>query len=91
MGRTTARAPRGTVPVDELSAGVRDRLSAELVDEVLADARADEDIVGPGGLLADLTRRLTERAMSAELTEHLGYEAHHEPPGGTDNTGAWRV
>ena len=24
--------------------------------------------------------------MSAELTEHLGYEPHHEPPGGTGNT-----
>jgi putative transposase len=42
--------------------------------------------VGPGGLLADLTRRLVERAMSAELTEHLGYEPHQEPPGGTGNT-----
>jgi putative transposase len=74
------------VPIDELSAGVRDRLSDELIDELLADARSEAQIVGPGGLLADLTRRLVERAMSAELTEHLGYEAHHEPPGGTDNT-----
>ena len=24
--------------------------------------------------------------MSAELTEHLGYERHQEPPGGTGNT-----
>jgi putative transposase len=81
-----ARPPRGSVPIDELSAGVRDRLSDELIDELLADARTEVEIVGPGGLLADLTRRLVERAMSAELTEHLGYEAHHEPPGGTDNT-----
>jgi putative transposase len=33
-----------------------------------------------------LTKRLVERAMSAELTEHLGYEPHQEPPGGTGNT-----
>src|SRR5207248_9829398 len=33
-----------------------------------------------------LTKRLVERAMSAELTEHLGYEPHREPPGGTGNT-----
>ena len=27
-----------------------------------------------------------ERALQAELTEHLGYEPHQEPPGGTGNT-----
>lgn len=42
--------------------------------------------VGPGGALAQLTKRLVERAMAAELTEHLGYEPHQEPPGGTDST-----
>jgi putative transposase len=56
----------------ELPPGVRDRLSDGLIDELLAGARTEEEIVGPGGLLADLTRRLVERAMSAELTEHLG-------------------
>src|SRR5919112_5051724 len=77
---------RGAVPVDELPRGVRDRLSDELIDELLAGVRTEEEIVGPGGLLADLTRRLVERAMSAQLTEHLGYERHHEPPGGSGNT-----
>jgi hypothetical protein len=33
-----------------------------------------------------LTKRLVERAMSAELTDHLGYELHQEPPGGSGNT-----
>jgi putative transposase len=74
------------VPVDELPAAVRERLSDELIDELLAGARSEEEIVGAGGLLADLTRRLVERALSAELTEHLGYEPHREPPGGTENT-----
>jgi putative transposase len=73
------------VPVDELPPGVRGRLSDELIDELLAGARTEEELVGPGGLLADLTRRLVERALSAELTEHLGYAPHREPPGGTDN------
>jgi putative transposase len=80
------RPPRGSVAVDELPPGVRDRLSDGLVDELLAGARTEEEIVGPGGLLAALTRRLVERALRAELTDHLGYEPHHEPPGGTDNT-----
>ena len=57
-----------------------------MIDELLAGARTEEEIVGPGGVLAQLTKRLVERAMSAELTEHLGYEPHQEPPGGTGNT-----
>src|SRR5437667_7877264 len=68
-----ARPPRGRPPVG-LSDEVRDRLADE------------EEIVGPGGVLAQLTKRLVERAMSAELTEHLGYEPHQEPPGGSGNT-----
>jgi putative transposase len=66
--------------------GVRERLSDELIDELLAGTRGEEEIVGPGGLLADLTRRLVERAMDAELTEHLGYEHGQPPPGGAGNT-----
>ena len=79
-----ARPPRGSL--DGLPPEVREQLSDELIDELLAGARTEEEIVGPGGLLADLTRRLVERAMSAELTEHLGYEPHQEPPGGAGNT-----
>jgi putative transposase len=79
------RSP-GDPALAELPAEVRDRLGDELIDELLAGARTEEEIVGPGGLLADLTRRLVERAMSAELTEHLGYERHREPPGGSGNT-----
>ncbi|HEX5616998.1 MAG TPA: IS256 family transposase [Solirubrobacteraceae bacterium] len=62
------------------------RISDEVIDELLAGARTEEEIVGPGGLLAQLTKRLVERAMDVELTEHLGYEPHLEPPGGAGNT-----
>jgi putative transposase len=81
-----ARCRPESPAVDELELGVRGRLSDELIDELLAGARTEEEIVGAGGLLADLTRRLVERALSAELTEHLGYEPHQEPPGGSGNT-----
>jgi putative transposase len=80
-----ARPPLGPPPV-ELPPEVRDRLGDRLIDELLAGARTEEEIVGPGGLLAELTRRLVERAMAAELTDQLGYERHQEPPGGTGNT-----
>ncbi len=62
------------------------RISNEVIDELLAGASTEEEIAGPGGLLAELTRRLVERAMEVELTDHVGYEAHQEPPGGGENT-----
>ena len=80
-----AQRPAGAAPPVGLADEVRDRLADEVIDELLAGARTEEEIVGPGGVLAQLTKRLVERAMSAELTEHLGYEPHQEPPGGTGN------
>src|SRR4029450_10972193 len=82
-----AVAPRRSQdPLAGLPEGVRDRLSDDLIDELLAGARSEEEIVGPGGLLSDLTRRLGGRAVGAEPPEPLGYEPHHEPPGGAGNT-----
>jgi putative transposase len=60
-------------------------LSDEVLDELLAGASSEEEIAGPGGILAQLTKRLIERAMEVELTDHLGYEPHREPPGGAAN------
>jgi putative transposase len=60
-------------------------LSDELIDELLAGARTPEEITGPDGLLQRLTKRLLERAMAAELSEHLGYEHGEAPPGGVGN------
>jgi putative transposase len=70
--------------IGELSDG--ERISDEVIDELLAGARSEEEIAGPGGLLAQLTKRLIERALGVELSEHLGYERHAEPPGGAGNT-----
>jgi mutator family transposase len=62
------------------------RISNEVIDELLAGASTEEEIAGSGGLLAELTKRLVERAMEVELTDHVGYEPHAEPPGGAGNT-----
>lgn len=76
----------GTPPgVADLPDRVRELLPDGVVDELLAGARGEEEIVGPGGLLSQLTKRLVERAIEVELTEHLGYEPHLEPPGGAGN------
>jgi len=69
-----------------LDGGVLQSHSLLVIDERLAGARTEEEIVGPGGVLAQLTKRLVERAMSAELTEHLGYPAGQAPAGGAGNS-----
>ena len=72
--------------LERLPDEMRDKLPDELVDELLAGARTEEEIFGQGGLFGQLTKRLVERAMEVELTDHLGYEPHQEPPGGAGNT-----
>ena len=65
--------PEETMPVVASDFDCPD-LPDELIDELLAGARTPEEITGPDGLLHRLTKRLVERAMAAELSEHLGYE-----------------
>ena len=47
-----------------------------LLDELLKDYTDPKDVLGEHGLLRQLTKRLVERALEAELTAHLGYEPH---------------
>src|SRR6202049_116867 len=49
-------------------------IDLKLIDKLLADYKNPEDIIGENGLLKQLTKALLERAMQAEMTEHLGYE-----------------
>src|ERR1039457_5479677 len=75
----------------DLSPPPGERLSDELVDELLAGARTPEELTGPGGLLSQLTKRLVDRVMSAELDEHLGYPRGSAPrpdPGGNSRNGS---
>src|SRR3954453_22826951 len=57
----------------------------ELIDQLLAGREGPQSITGPDGLWKQLTKRVVERAASAELTEHLGYELAGEPPEGQPN------
>jgi putative transposase len=83
LGEATAPPPG---ILERLPDEMREKLPDELVDELLAGARTEEEIFGQGGLFSQLTKRLVERAMEVELTDHLGYEPHMEPPGGVGNT-----
>ena len=55
-------------------------IDPKLVDALLAGYKKPEDIIGENGLLKQLTKALLERAMNAELTDHVGYEKH-DPAG----------
>src|SRR5215813_3752000 len=47
-----------------------------LLDALLKDYTNPQDLLGEHGLLKQLTKRLVERALEAELTAHLGYAPH---------------
>ncbi len=60
-----------------LTGGDQQRLAIDLVAQAKA---AGADLVGPDGLMAQLTKRVLEVALEAEMAEHLGYEAN-DPEG----------
>jgi putative transposase len=45
-------------------------VSNELIDQLLAAYNKPEDPIGENGLFKQLTKRLAERALEAEMTEH---------------------
>jgi len=58
----------------------------ELLDTLMQDYKNPEDLLGETGLLKQLTKQLLERAMQAEITEHLGYEKNASVSNDTGNT-----
>jgi putative transposase len=47
----------------------------QMLDDLLK-GKSPKEILGQDGLLDELTKRLVERALEGELTDHLGYEKH---------------
>ena len=57
------------------------RLTAEkqkeqLIDELLKDYNGPESFWGESGLFAQLKKQIIERALDAEMDNHLGYTKH---------------
>jgi putative transposase len=46
----------------------------EIIEELLQGYSSPTDLLGEDGLFKELKKRLLERALGAELSEHLGYE-----------------
>jgi putative transposase len=69
----------GTVvtPSDEPSGAGEPRPDRSLAEQLVEQARADgRSLVGPGGLLSDLTKQVLETGLEVEMEEHLGYPKH---------------
>ena len=72
----SGRAPAGEPVVD-----------GQLADLLLAKAAAEGvELLGPQGLLSQVTKAVLERALGEELTEHLGYDRHDPAGRGSGNS-----
>lgn len=58
-----------------------------LAEQLLAQAEEQNiELVGPDGLLNQLTKNVLETALDAEMVEHLGYEKHDPDGRGSGNS-----
>jgi putative transposase len=46
---------------------------------LLADYKKPEDLIGENGLLKQLTKLLVERALDADMSNHLGHDKNDVP------------
>ena len=62
---------------DVAAADEQDLDQQQLAEQLLAQAKEQGvDLVGPDGLLNQLTKRVLETALEEEMSEHLGYDKH---------------
>jgi putative transposase len=74
--------------VDEAAARrLAEAFSPETIDALIKDAMAaGTPLDGVDGLLNQMTKAVLERALQAEMTDHLGYAAGDPAGRGTDNS-----
>jgi transposase-like protein len=78
---TVARKAADRVPAPS---GIIDE---ELADQLLGKAQAEGvELLGPDGLLSQVTKAVLERALAEEMTGHLGYEKHDPVGRGSGNS-----
>jgi transposase-like protein len=83
MGNTAKvpRKPDGDGPAR------RPLIDEQLADELLGKAQAGgAELLGPDGLLSQVTKAVLERALAEEMTGHLGYEKHDPAGRGSGNS-----
>src|ERR1700733_11762590 len=72
---------------DEQADGRPPLIDEQLADQLLGKAQAEGvELLGPDGLLSQVTRAVLERALAEEMTGHLGYEKHDPAGRGSGNS-----
>lgn len=51
-------------------------ISDETIDQMLGNAKTQNDLFGPDGIVKQISKRFMERLLQEEMTEHLGYDKH---------------
>jgi transposase-like protein len=81
----TAKVPRKSADGDPPAR--RPLVDDELADELLGKAQEQGvELLGPDGLLSQVTKAVLERALAEEMTGHLGYEKHDPAGRGSGNS-----
>src|SRR5215470_14735631 len=79
----TAMVPRKP---EDLPPGRRPLVDEQLADQLLGKAAAEGvELLGPDGLLSQVTKAVLERALAEEMTGHLGYDKHDPAGRGSGN------
>lgn len=75
------------VDVSESTGGEVAGVPADVLDQLMATVRTEGvELLGEQGVLAQLTKRILERALDEELTEHVGYERGDAAGRGSGNS-----
>jgi len=81
-------APKKDKSELKLPSQVDPAIAEQLVDQARTDG---VDLVGPEGLLGQLTKQVLEAGLEVEMDEHLGYEKHaHEGRNGENSRNGTR-
>jgi putative transposase len=64
----------------------QEKRNETLIDELLTDYNGPESFWGKSGLFAQLKKRIVERALDAEMNEHLGYSKHDSAGNNSGNS-----
>jgi putative transposase len=64
----------------------QDSIPAELLDQLLANCKNPKDFLGENGFIKQLTKAFVERALQAELSDHLGHNKNELVKNESGNT-----
>lgn len=65
--------------IEQGQEGRKPGIDPAIIEELMKGYQRPEDLTGPGGIMEQLTKRLYERVLGAEMTHYLGYEKGQAP------------